>query len=111
MSTQGDNGQNLPGAQVPHGLAKPNPMTSPGRTHSGYDYAQSNITGFTLTNLDGVGGSGGGGDLLVVPTYATYTARPATSTYALPFSHDDETAEPGYYQVGLQAAGAPSTRS
>ncbi|KQW48499.1 hypothetical protein ASC77_07020 [Nocardioides sp. Root1257] len=103
MSTQGDNGQNIPGAQVPHGLAKPNPMTSPGRTHSGYDYAQSSIRGFTLSNLDGVGGSGGGGDLLVVPTYSTYTARPATSTYALPFSHTDETAEPGYYQVGLQA--------
>ncbi|MFB9315528.1 glycoside hydrolase domain-containing protein [Nocardioides plantarum] len=103
MSTQGDNGQNIPGAQVPHGLAKPNPMTAPGRTHSGYDYAQGNIRGFTLTNLDGVGGSGGGGDLLVVPTYTGYTARPASSTYALPFSHDDESAEPGYYQVGLKA--------
>lgn len=103
MSTQGDHGQNLPGAQVPHGLAKPNPMTAPGRTHSGYDYAQGNIRGFTLTNLDGVGGSGAGGDLLVVPTYQSYTARPHTSTYALPFSHDDETAEPGYYQVGLQS--------
>ncbi|WP_134738324.1 GH92 family glycosyl hydrolase [Nocardioides sp. 503] len=104
MSTQGDHGQNLPGAQVPHGLAKPNPATAPGRTHSGYDYAQSSIKGFTLTNLDGVGGSGAGGDVLVVPTYRTYTARPAASTYALPFSHDDETAEPGYYQVGLQAS-------
>ncbi|GAA4739844.1 glycoside hydrolase family 92 protein [Nocardioides endophyticus] len=104
MSTQGDNGQNLPGAQVPHGLAKPNPMTSPGRTHSGYDYAQGKIAGFTLTNLDGVGGSGGGGDLLVVPTYNSYTDRPSTATYPLPFSHSDETAEPGYYQVGLQAA-------
>lgn len=104
MATQGDNGQNIPGAQVPHGLAKPNPMTAPGRTHSGYDYAQSKIKGFTLTNLDGVGGSGGGGDLLVVPTYDAYTARPSTSAYALPFSHDDETAEPGYYRVGLQAS-------
>ena len=104
MSTQGDHGQNLPGAQVPHGLAKPNPMTAPGRTHSGYDYAQSSIRGFTLTNLDGVGGSGAGGDLLVVPTYTAYgDARPATGSYALPFSHDDETAEPGYYQVGLEA--------
>lgn len=103
MATQGDHGQNLPGAQVPHGLAKPNPMTAPGRTHSGYDYAQGNIRGFTLTNLDGVGGSGAGGDLLVVPTYNSYSARPATSSYALPFSHDDETAEPGYYQVGLQS--------
>lgn len=104
MSTQSDNGQNIPGAEVPHGLAKPNPMTSPGRSHSGYDYAQSNIKGFTLTNLDGVGGSGAGGDVLVVPTYNSYTTRPATSSYALPFSHSDETADPGYYQVGLQAS-------
>jgi predicted alpha-1,2-mannosidase len=106
MSTQGDHGQNLPGAQVPHGLAKPNPLTSPkGAAHSGYDYGASKIQGFTLTNLDGVGGSGGGGDLLVVPTYNTYAdgARPAASSYALPFSHTDETAKPGYYQVGLQA--------
>jgi predicted alpha-1,2-mannosidase len=103
MSTQDDNGQNLPGAQVPHGLAKPNPMTAPGRSQSGYDYKQSSIRGFTMTNLDGVGGSGAGGDLLVVPTYRTYSSRPDANTYALPFSHDDESAEPGYYQVGLQA--------
>lgn len=103
MSTEGDDGQNLPGAQVPHGLAKPNPMTFPGRSHTGYDYSQSQIKGFTMSNLDGVGGSGAGGDLLVVPTYQTYTARPDTNTYALPFSHDDETAAPGYYQVGLRA--------
>lgn len=106
MSTQGDHGQNLPGAEVPHGLAKPNPLTSPkGSAHSGYDYGASKIQGFTMTNLDGVGGSGGGGDLLVVPTYNSYTTtRPDTSTYALPFSHADETATPGYYQVGLQAS-------
>ncbi|WGL51714.1 glycoside hydrolase family 92 protein [Nocardioides sp. BP30] len=105
MSTQGDHGQNLPGAEAPHGLAKPNPLTSPkGSAHSGYDYGASKIAGFTLTNLDGVGGSGGGGDLLVVPTYQSYTSRPDTSTYALPFSHTDETATPGYYQVGLQAS-------
>jgi predicted alpha-1,2-mannosidase len=102
MSTEGDHGQNIPGAQVPHGLAKPNPLTSPkGSAHSGYDYGAGKIAGFTLTNLDGVGGSGGGGDVLVVPTYQSYTARPATSTYAQTFSHDDETAVPGYYQVGL----------
>ncbi|MFT4084041.1 MAG: glycoside hydrolase family 92 protein [Nocardioides sp.] len=102
MSTQGDDGQNLPGAQVPHGLAKPNPMTAPSRSHTGYDYSQSQIKGFTLSNLDGVGGSGAGGDLLVVPTYQSYTARPDTSSYPATYSHDDETAVPGYYQVGLQ---------
>ncbi|MFJ5837963.1 glycoside hydrolase domain-containing protein [Streptomyces shenzhenensis] len=103
VSTAGDDGNDLPGAQAPHSLAKVNPMTTPGRNHTGYDYNEDHIAGFTTTNLDGVGGSGGGGDLLVVPTSVQYDKRPATSTYAHTYSHDDETATPGYYQVGLGA--------
>src|SRR5690606_17319403 len=49
-----------------------------------------------------VGGSGGGGDLLVVPTYETYSSRPTTESYAKTFSHDAEEASPGYYSVDLQ---------
>ncbi|WP_104631981.1 glycoside hydrolase domain-containing protein [Streptomyces sp. MH60] len=101
VSTAGDDGNDLPGAQAPHSLAKVNPMTTPGRNHSGYDYHEDHIAGFTATNLDGVGGSGGGGDLLVVPTSEQYDERPATSTYAHPYSHDDESASPGSYRVGL----------
>ncbi len=101
VSTAGDDGNDLPGAQAPHSLAKVNPMTVPGRNHSGYDYDEDHIAGFTATNLDGVGGSGGGGDLLVVPTSQQYDKRPATSTYAHPYSHDDESASPGSYRVGL----------
>ncbi|MEU4091583.1 glycoside hydrolase domain-containing protein [Streptomyces sp. NPDC026673] len=103
VSTAGDDGNDLPGAQAPHSLAKVNPLTTPNRNHTGYDYNEDHIAGFTSTNLDGVGGSGGGGDLLVVPTSVQYDNRPATGTYAHPFSHDDETATPGYYQVGLGA--------
>lgn len=101
VSTEDDFGQDLPGAQAPHGLAKVNPLTMSGRSHTGYDYAQTSIAGFTHTNLDGVGGSGAGGDILVVPTDTTYTVRPATSTYAKAFSHDTEQARPGYYSVDL----------
>ncbi|MFJ2394659.1 glycoside hydrolase domain-containing protein [Streptomyces sp. NPDC087843] len=101
VSTAGDDGNDLPGAQAPHSLAKVNPMTTPNRNHTGYDYNEDQIAGFTATNLDGVGGSGGGGDLLVVPTSVRYDKRPAPSTYAHTYSHDDETATPGYYQVGL----------
>jgi predicted alpha-1,2-mannosidase len=102
MSTEDDFGQDIPGAYVPNGLVKANPMTGPGRSHTGYDYAQPQIAGFTLSNLDGAGGSGGGGDFLVVPTNVSYTKRPATGSYAKTFSHDAEAAEPGYYQVDLQ---------
>ncbi|MBU6531512.1 glycoside hydrolase domain-containing protein [Streptomyces mayonensis] len=101
VSTAGDAGNDLPGAQAPHSLAKVNPMTVPDRNHSGYDYNEDHIAGFTATNLDGVGGSGGGGDLLVVPTSEQYDKRPATSSYAHPYSHDDESATPGSYRVGL----------
>lgn len=101
VSTEDDYGQDLPGAQAPNSLVKINPMTTPGRSHTGYDYAEDQIAGFTHTNLDGVGGSGAGGDLLVVPTYVDYTQRPATSSYAKTYSHDAEEAEPGYYSVDL----------
>ncbi|MFE2531039.1 glycoside hydrolase domain-containing protein [Streptomyces sp. NPDC059371] len=103
VSTAGDDGNDLPGAQAPHGLAKVNPMTTPDRNHSGYDYDEDHIAGFTATDLDGVGGSGGGGDLLVVPTSVRYDKRPSPSTYAHTYSHDDESATPGSYQVGLGA--------
>ncbi|MHB9856301.1 glycoside hydrolase domain-containing protein [Streptomyces krungchingensis] len=109
VSTAGDDGNDLPGAQAPHGLAKVNPLTTPDRNHTGYDYNEDHIAGFTATNLDGVGGSGGGGDLLVVPTSVQYDRRPAPSTYAHAYSHDDETATPGYYQVGLGAVSGTSS--
>ncbi|MFD6554235.1 glycoside hydrolase domain-containing protein [Streptomyces sp. NPDC058398] len=110
VSTAGDDGNDLPGAQAPHGLAKVNPMTTPGRNHSGYDYDEDHIAGFTATDLDGVGGSGGGGDLLVVPTSVRYDKRPSPGTYAHTYDHDDETATPGSYQVGLGAvSGAASS--
>ncbi|MGW1728574.1 glycoside hydrolase domain-containing protein [Streptomyces sp. NPDC002306] len=103
VSTAGDDGNDLPGAQAPHSLAKVNPLTTPNRNHTGYDYNEDHIAGFTATNLDGVGGSGGGGDLLVVPTSVQYDKRPAPSTYAHTYSHDDESSTPGAYQVGLGA--------
>ncbi|MGW1626349.1 glycoside hydrolase domain-containing protein [Streptomyces sp. NPDC002172] len=103
VSTGGDDGNDLPGAEAPHSLAKVNPLTTPNRNHSGYDHDEDHIAGFTATDLDGVGGSGGGGDLLVVPTSVRYDSRPATGTYAHAYSHADETATPGYYQVGLGA--------
>lgn len=110
VSTAGDDGNDLPGAQAPHGLAKVNPMTTPNRNHSGYGYDEDHIAGFTATNLDGVGGSGGGGDLLVVPTSVRYDKRPSPSTYAHAYDHDDETATPGSYQVGLgSVSGAASS--
>lgn len=105
VSTEDDFGQDLVGAEAPNSLVKINPLTVSGRSHSGYDYAEDQIAGFTHTNLNGVGGSGAGGDLLVVPTYERYTARPGTGSYAKDFTHATEDAEPGYYGVDLGVAG------
>ncbi|MGO2521236.1 MAG: glycoside hydrolase domain-containing protein, partial [Microbacterium sp.] len=102
VSTEDDFGQDLPGAQAPNSLIKINPMTTPDRSHSGYDYAEDQIAGFTHTNLDGVGGSGGAGDLLIVPTYTDYSERPSRDSYAKDYSHDAEEASPGYYSVDLE---------
>ena len=124
VATLGDYGQDLPGAYVPNGLAKVNPVTWPYKSHSGYDYMIPEIAGFTHTNLDGVGSSGGGGDLLVAPMKGAYTGgkRPqllgaANSngslsyiSYAKFYSHLAETAEPGYYRVALLDAN-PDTSS
>lgn len=107
VSTEDDFGQDLPGAQAPNSIIRINPMTTPARSHSGYDYAEDQIAGFTHTNLDGVGGSGAAGDLLVVPTYTSYTARPDKGTYAKTYSHDAEEASPGYYSVDLQTPDGP----
>jgi predicted alpha-1,2-mannosidase len=107
VSTEDDFGQDLPGAEAPSSIVKINPMTTPNRSHSGYDYAEDQIAGFTHTNLDGVGGSGGGGDLLVVPTYTSYTSVPTTASYAKDYSHDAEDAEPGYYGVELATDRGP----
>ncbi|WP_051278062.1 glycoside hydrolase domain-containing protein [Solimonas flava] len=116
VSTADDYGQDLPGAYVPNGLAKVNPMSWPYRAHSGYNYPIPEIAGFTHTNLDGVGSSGGGGDLLVAPMKGAYlgSKRPLLlgdpagdlgslpyAAYAKFFSHRAETARPGYYQVKL----------
>jgi predicted alpha-1,2-mannosidase len=94
-----DDGNTYPGAAVPFGMVQ----LSPDNGHNvGYDHDRTSIRGFSLVHLSGVG-CGLGGPLPVLPT-----TGPVTSTdyaaYALPYTHDDEDASPGYYRVGLQSA-------
>ncbi|ROS75426.1 GH92 family glycosyl hydrolase [Cellulomonas sp. PhB143] len=108
IGTDGDHGQDGPGAFAPYGLATVTPTTTPGN-HVGYEYTASDLQGFTNLALDGVGGGGGAGDVLVVPTYQSYTARPSTSSYGKTIRTSggakDESATAGYYQVGLDESG------
>ncbi|MGV9356030.1 GH92 family glycosyl hydrolase [Streptomyces misionensis] len=89
-------GNTFPGAAVPFGMVQLSPDTG---HMTGYDYTQGRIRGFSLVHLSGVG-CRIGGDLPVLPTTGDVT-RTDDAKYAAAFSHDDETASPGYYRVGL----------
>ncbi|MEU1296067.1 GH92 family glycosyl hydrolase [Streptomyces sp. NPDC005840] len=95
IGTQNE-GNTYPGAAVPFGMVQFSPDTG---HNTGYDYAQDHIRGFSLVHLSGVG-CGLGGDLPVLPTTGDVT-RTDYAAYAAGFGHDDESASPGYYRVGL----------
>lgn len=58
MGTSGDNGQLAPGATVPFGVVCVCPDSDP-RTHAGYNYEVTKVTGISINRLSGVGCSGG----------------------------------------------------
>ncbi|WP_018548320.1 GH92 family glycosyl hydrolase [Streptomyces sp. LaPpAH-108] len=97
IGTQNE-GNTYPGAAVPFGMVQLSPDTG---HNTGYDYAQDHIRGFSLVHLSGVG-CGLGGDLPVLPTTGDVTTTDY-ARYAAKFSHDDESASPGYYRVGLDS--------
>lgn len=71
----------------------------------GYNYGASRVKGFSFTRLSGTGCLGASGDIPVLPFTGDITHSPDTdylnAYYSAGYSHDNETAEPGYYQVGL----------
>ncbi len=92
----------FPGADVPFGMVQWSPDTTPDRVDgSGYSYADSHISGFSLTHMSGTG-CASYGDVPVLPTVGPIGADPETASDS--FSHSDEEASPGRYQVGLDAS-------
>lgn len=89
-------GNTYPGAAVPFGMVQFSPDTG---HNTGYDYSETHIRGFSTVHISGVG-CGLGGDLPVLPTTGDITSTD-NAVYAAGFSHDDEKAGPGTYQVGL----------
>lgn len=96
------------GANVPFGAVQLGPvnMSQGWDWCSGYNDADSTISGFAHTHLSGTG-IGDLGDISVMPVVgdvalAKGTAgQPQTGYYSL-FSHNDENAAPGYYSVVLK---------
>lgn len=91
VGTLGDFGQLSPAAVAPYGMVQLGPDTAPAN-HAGYDYAATQLTGFSHTRGVGVGCGGAGGDVKVTLAYGD----PAPSA---PIDKRHERAHAGYYSV------------
>ena len=91
IGTSGDNGQAAPGAAAPFGMVCVCPDNDP-RSHAGYDYAVTKVSGISVNRLSGVGCSGGGGNLRI---------RPVAPSQELHIKKSREKATPGYYSTAF----------
>ena len=100
----GGHGHTYPGATMPFGMMQLSPDTRLEGWDgcSGYHYSDEYIYGFSHTHLSGTGVSDYG-DVLLMPTNAANFNNGASgnSGYRAHFSHENETASPGYYKVFL----------
>ena len=95
----GLSGNNYPGATSPFGMIQLSPDTSEAPNWgdaSAYDYIRNTIFGFSHTRLSGTGAS----DLIDITLMPTSSGRTSSA-----FTHDEEKARPGYYQVMLKDEG------
>ena len=115
-------GHTFPGACVPFGAVQLSPDTDTvpffvdGAYNkgtyaycAGYQYKDPTIVGFSHTHFSGTGHSDLG-DILIMPTVGELrlnsgTADSPESGYRSRFSHDTESASPGYYKVKLDGYG------
>lgn len=98
----------FPGAAAPHGLVKVSPDTAgasgaaPGFYHGGgYHYDDELVQGFSHLHGHGIGLTAYG-LVSLMPTDGMSEAKVDESGYHLPFSHDEESASPGRYDVTLR---------
>jgi len=100
----GGHGHTYPGASMPFGMMQLSPDTrmADWDGSGGYHYSDSVIYGFSHTHLSGTG----------IPDYCDVLLMPFTGSvqwnkedYRSPFSHKNEKASPGYYEVLLDKSG------
>ncbi len=103
----GGHGHTFPGATRPFGMVQLSPDTrlTGWDSCSGYHYSDHVIYGFSHTHLSGTGVSDYG-DILLMPTVGAVSVRATdgdktVNGYASEFSHQHETARPGYYSIKL----------
>jgi len=107
MIGTGWHGHTFPGPAMPFGLVQlsPDTRTSTWDGCSGYHYSDKSIIGFSHTHYSGTG-AGGGGDIMFMPTIGEVKLNAGDTEnsktgYRSVFSHDKESASPGYYSVVL----------
>ncbi|MBO7445694.1 MAG: GH92 family glycosyl hydrolase [Bacteroidales bacterium] len=95
-----EHGHTFPGAIVPFGAVQVSPDTRLDGWDgcSGYHYTDNRIYGFSHTHLSGTGCSDYG-DILIMPFFKTASVK--NEEYSCTFSHSNEKAAAGYYQVTL----------
>lgn len=98
-------GNNFPGATAPFGMVRLSPDTigqqsGKGNNTSGYFYDDRYVLGFSHTRLVGTGAIDGGA-FRVVPAINSEPEHPRQKGARYRFSHEFETAFPGYYAVWL----------
>lgn len=102
----GGHGHTYPGATLPFGMMQLSPDTRLDGWDgcSGYHYSDTYIYGFSHTHLSGTGVSDYG-DILIMPTNEAifYNGANRTKGYRAHFSHENETATPGFYSVHLDS--------
>ncbi|MDW7691940.1 GH92 family glycosyl hydrolase [Flammeovirgaceae bacterium SG7u.111] len=116
-------GHVFPGASAPFGMVQLSPQSNFEVMHqedgsynkntyeycAGYQYRDTTIIGFSHTNFSGTGHSDLG-DFLVMPTTGDLVLDPLETEeggkgFYSTFSHEQEAASPGYYQVALKSYG------
>ncbi|RZK10997.1 MAG: hypothetical protein EOO46_08470, partial [Flavobacterium sp.] len=96
----GGHGHTYPGASMPFGMMQLSPDTRLEGWDgcSGYHYSDSSIYGFSHTHLSGTG-IADYCDILLMPFTGAEEWKPVA--YASRFSHENEKASPGFYEVLL----------
>lgn len=97
----GGHGHTFPGATVPFGMVQLSPDTRIDHSWdgcSGYHYSDPVIYGFSHTHLNGTGCTDYG-DIMLMPTIGKPSLK--DKDYSSKFSHSNEKASAGYYEVLL----------
>lgn len=100
---RGLSGNNFPGATSPFGMVQLSPDTrySPDwDVACGYNYNDTNIYGFSHTHLSGTGVAELF-DVMLMPSNESINVLTTKNEIHSAFSHDQESARAGYYQVKL----------